>query len=172
MEKCIACFEDTLDRTKCCRVAVCKECHDEWLTIKRQCMHCKADQCDFDTWINEHRVEQAFEPQEYLHSLVQNEYTPEFGIQDIFTALQSIQHSFMEQPGDLPAPDEAFEFQYGFTVTPTDDDGNPTGAGITVANTIDYPGSNQQFYDNIQQSIQQYQQIFENNTENDEFDWP
>jgi hypothetical protein len=57
-EKCLVCFEDTLDRVKCCTAAVCEKCYFKWLAQKRQCMHCKADQCDFDTWVSNYRVEE------------------------------------------------------------------------------------------------------------------
>ena len=69
-EPCLACYEDTIDSTKCCKAAVCQSCYTEWLKTKRQCMHCKEDQCEFEVWVEHFRIEEDFNPHEHLHAIV------------------------------------------------------------------------------------------------------
>lgn len=54
-DNCIACFESTVTRAFCCKAPLCKGCYLEWLKTKRQCMHCKADQCEFEEWFSKYR---------------------------------------------------------------------------------------------------------------------
>jgi hypothetical protein len=150
---CIACFENTLNRVECCTAGICKECYYEWLKTKRQCMHCKADQCDFNTWVNEYRVEPEFDPQEYLHNLLQEDdvvygtnpmftNNTEFSVQDLLNVIHQNLHeatgnpyeNILMPPSDLPPSNVPFEFQFGFAMTPTDLQGNPTGDGDSPPN--------------------------------------
>lgn len=50
--ECSACTNSTIYRSKCCGQSVCDTCFLKWLETKRECMYCRADQIDFDTWIN------------------------------------------------------------------------------------------------------------------------
>jgi len=165
-DTCIACFEDTTNHVECCNAPICEDCYYTWLKTKRQCMHCKEDQCDFDLWVNEYREEPDFDPQEYLHELIQQdaEQIPAFGIQNLLNAIQQtmIDPSVtIEAPDQLPPADTPFEFQFGFTMTPTDLQGNPIGPEITVAENIEYPGINSnELYNQIQEGMIQYQQLF------------
>ena len=153
---CIACFENTLNRVSCCGAEICKGCYYEWLKTKRQCMHCKADQCDFNTWVNEYRVEPEFDPQEYLHDLLQEDnvvsgtnpmftHVSGFGIHDLLNVIQqnlqeaagNPHENILMPPSDLPPANVPFEFQFGYTMTPTDLQGNPTGTGSPVTHEID-----------------------------------
>ena len=70
-------------------------------------------------------------------------------------------HTYMMNPGDLPGPNEPFEFQYGFTLTPTDLQGTPIGPGVTITENMNYEQNNIHLYNQIQESVQRYQQIFE-----------
>jgi hypothetical protein len=54
---CIVCYETSKTLAKCCKAPICNECYLKWLETKRQCMHCKADQCTFDQWITFYRVD-------------------------------------------------------------------------------------------------------------------
>lgn len=57
IENCIACFEGTNTRAFCCKAPICKKCYLEWLKTRRQCMHCKLDQCEFNEWVEKYRQE-------------------------------------------------------------------------------------------------------------------
>ena len=173
-QQCLACFEDTDCVTACCQAPICKDCHNKWLKQKRQCMHCKEDQCDFDTWFNEYRIEPDFDPQEYLHNLLQegtltnNPMFPDvqqFGVQALLQVMQqALQEAdtpvYMMNRTDLPPEDQPFELEYGFTMSHMDPEGNPDGPGVTVTQHMDYPGSGGDLYQQIQQSLGQYQQLF------------
>lgn len=54
---CLACQDQTKKRSLCCNQAICTDCYFEWLKYKRECMHCKKDQTDFDDWVNNYRDE-------------------------------------------------------------------------------------------------------------------
>ena len=83
-EQCIVCYTDTTNRTICCSAAICTECYLEWLKIKRQCMHCKQDQCDFNIWFEQYRVEPEFDPLDILHELTQDtENSTSFSLEDM-----------------------------------------------------------------------------------------
>ena len=56
-QNCMACFESTSTAAFCCKAPICKDCYLEWLKKRRQCMHCKADQCPFEEWVTEYRTE-------------------------------------------------------------------------------------------------------------------
>lgn len=162
---CIACCEETINVTKCCRAPVCKVCYIEWLKQKRQCMHCKADQCSFRTWMDNYRVEPDFDPQEYLHELMEemqhpsgNPHLPNFTIADLLGFIQNhlstpgAPQISMENPTEILSGD--YTLEYGFTATPTNQQGVPTGPGITVAQTLnDDP-------EQMQAAMQQYQDLF------------
>ena len=170
---CIACFEDTLNRVSCCNAGVCEICYYEWLKNKRQCMHCKEDQCDFDIWVNKYRVEPEFNPQEYFHQFIQNNSIGNFNLDNMIDTIQHTlqetidtptEHTYLAPPDGLPPPNEPFVLQFGFTLAPTDAEGNPTGQGVTISQDMDYLGEasdSNDIYSQIQQSLQQYQQLFE-----------
>jgi len=54
-QNCIACVLPCNTVTKCCRASICEECCLEWLRRKRECMHCKQDQLNFDDWVAHYR---------------------------------------------------------------------------------------------------------------------
>jgi len=152
---CIACCKDTINITTCCHAPVCKSCYLEWLKHKRQCMHCKVDQCAFQGWVNNYRVEPEFNPHEYIHDLlhetpdIADAYNIGFTITDLFNVIQQNNYDMslnplmsMEELINYPEENEAFELQFGFTTTPVDQYGNSTGSGITVTQTLDYSGLN------------------------------
>ncbi|KKM26279.1 hypothetical protein LCGC14_1586320 [marine sediment metagenome] len=172
-QTCIVCFEETTNVTMCCQAPICKDCYLEWLKHKRQCMHCKEDQCDFDTWVNEYRVEPDFDPHEYLHQLLQEGGLDHpmfvqdagFGLQALLNVIQQAagnpsEDVHMEFPAQLPPSTEAFEMQFGYTVTPLDQQGNLAGQGVTVTQHMDYQGGNQALYDQLQQTMVNYEQLF------------
>ena len=60
INSCIVCCEDTLYIVKCCHAPICKQCYLKWLQQKRQCLHCQADQCYFNTWVDNYRKDASF----------------------------------------------------------------------------------------------------------------
>lgn len=54
---CCVCTEPTIKTTDCCRAPVCRTCYERWLQERRQCFHCRRDQCGFETWMNHFRKE-------------------------------------------------------------------------------------------------------------------
>jgi hypothetical protein len=80
-EDCIACCEISLTVSKCCKAPICSKCYLKWLESKRQCMHCKADQCSFEQWVAHFRVDSNEEEnynnlldsfiEEYLNNILQ-----------------------------------------------------------------------------------------------------
>lgn len=165
-QPCLVCYKDTTSVVTCCQAVICKSCYLEWLKYKRQCMHCKADQCEFQKWFDNYRVEEDFDPQEYLHNLLvtdNEEHSGESGftITDLFSVIQHNINNQTENPYvnmeeliDIPNIDEPFELQYGFTTTPLDQHGNPTGQpGVTVI-------QNTEIDSHIYDFLQQYQNMF------------
>ena len=173
LELCIVCYEETNNRVSCCDAAICKICYLKWLEQKRQCMHCKEDQCNFETWMDKYRVEPDFDPQEYLHTLLahdENELLlnniPELNINNIITLITTQLESQsgilnIIEPTDLPGPDEDFALEFGFTLSPIDANGNQIGEGVTLTQNIEHPGSgNPILYNQIQTLMDNYLNLF------------
>jgi hypothetical protein len=164
---CIACCDETINITKCCRAPICKKCYLKWLTQKRQCMHCKADQCSFKTWFNNYRIEPDFDPQEYLHNLIsnppENQASPDFTISNFLNIIQEqlIADGInvnMEEPNIAVEPGNSFDIEYGYTTASAD------GDSITVSHSLEYDG-NSEDYEQIQNFVQQYQLLFDQYTQ-------
>ena len=58
---CIACYEETKWKVECCKASICEDCYLKWLETKRQCMHCREDQCEFERWVEKYRKESTTE---------------------------------------------------------------------------------------------------------------
>ncbi len=177
LQSCMVCYHETYCITTCCHAPICKSCYLEWLKRKRQCMHCKDDQCDFETWMEKYRVEEEFDPLEYLHNLVNDADdedipaagAPAFTINDLYNVIQqninTRENPFMnmEAPGDIPDIDESFELQFGFTTTPLDWHGNSSGQpGITATQSMNYSGIEpEETFNQLQGLLQQYQNMYQ-----------
>ena len=68
---------------------------------------------------------------------------------------------FLEELGDIPQPNEAFELQYGYTIQP-----EQGGPGITVTNTVDYNPGQEQAFNQIQNMLEQFQNVINNTNPN------
>ena len=164
LQDCIVCCEPTLNIVKCCRAPICKVCYIEWLKQKRQCLHCKADQCTFQIWIDNYHTEPLFNPQEYLHDLIndmhnspETQTVPNFTVEDLLNFIQ--QHLgtqnnphiiYMEDPTNIFESGELFDIEYGFTISPTDGNSHP----ITVSHRAEYENTQ------MHAVMQQYQELF------------
>lgn len=113
IDTCLSCFEETKNRVTCCKATICNNCYFEWLKHKRQCMHCKTDQCDFDTWMEKYRVEQEPEPEDFgdpaitLQAFIQ-------GLNE--TAQAGLLYDVIPLPNESPP---AFDSPEGFNITPS-----------------------------------------------------
>jgi hypothetical protein len=169
---CIACFDETHCIVDCCRAPICRTCYLEWLKRKRQCMHCKADQCSFQEWIDHYRTEEEFNPHQYLHQLLQTENTELVESFELAGYMEAVARTLGDMAGyslmfdpTMPSIDEDFAFEFGYIATPLDQDGNPAGPGVVVTQTLDYPGASGEvpvdMYNQIQEAMEQFQMLYE-----------
>ena len=96
-EACLSCFEETETQVACCKVSICKDCYYKWLQNKRQCMHCKVDQCDFETWVKDYRVEPEINPEDFELGDEYDDYIPDAQILLTQLVLHNLQNECAQQ---------------------------------------------------------------------------
>lgn len=149
---CIVCLEPTSTRANCCRAAICKDCYLRWLSIKRQCMHCKTDQCDFEEWVERYRVDTGDLPDNFLQT---HQFDNPFDFLNVISqtvhndgALQNLTINFEAPSAILNFADDPFDLEYGFIIE------QPGNEPITVTNRI--PGD-ELTLEELQSIFDQYQ---------------
>ena len=164
-DTCIACYEQTHKRVSCCNAPICKECYLEWLKVKRQCMHCYADQCEFDDWVNNYRVEPQLNLVE-LNALFQipGDLGTGFNLDTMLNTIRqttgdSIPTLLLEGLETMPTANEHFGIEYGFTVTPMNG-----GPGFTITQYTDHNTNDSNMYQQLIQTLQEYNRLFLQNT--------
>lgn len=173
-ETCIACYEETECRAKCCKAAICTDCYNEWLKAKRQCMHCKADQCDFDRWVNEFRIDN-----DNIADIMSNIFANPEEV-EVFTYTDTSIVGLLEQlrqerdagntgeidiniSRDIPDPTQPFLFEFGVRIIPNDD---AEEEAMVLMSTIDYQGNTPEIFERIQQILDRYAALQEDDGEN------
>ena len=116
--------------------------------------------------MDNYRIESDFDPQEYLHDLMEEMHTPSgnphiptFTVADMLGFIQNHlsgeggPHITMENPTEFINRGD-YTLEFGYTATPTNPQGVPTGPGITVAQRLDDDP------EQMQAVMQQYQELF------------
>jgi hypothetical protein len=62
LDDCTVCLESTGLSSNCCRLSICGNCYIEWLKSSRECMHCRKDQMDFNTWVDNYKIDNSPPP--------------------------------------------------------------------------------------------------------------